>query len=270
MPNLISIEPLDAQAVRHIWQLARQPEQPIPGSVGWSFEGNGIRTRTTFLQAFRALGLDTIELPNLLKTGERVQDIAGYLDPFYSLYVVRESNHARLAEFAQASARPVINAMSAAGHPCEVLADGFGLEMALGPLEGLQIALWGPPTNVFRSWVELAGVLGMELIHFCPPALQTPVASVRYCAADEIGAAGPIDVVITDGWPADFCEGGWQLSPTLLAALGAPRLLPTPPFTVGREVGFDPVDYAGFMGYEQKQALLPVQRAIIQYCLAGG
>lgn len=92
---------------------------------GLVVEGNGIRTRTSFIQTFQELGLSFVELPNLLKTPERAADLAGYLDPFYDAYVVRESNHQRLAEFAFASQRPVIIAMSGMGHPCEVLTDAF-------------------------------------------------------------------------------------------------------------------------------------------------
>src|SRR3990167_5583896 len=115
--NLIQLTDLHPEDIRHIWELVNAPGPTLQGTVAWSFEGNGIRTRTTFIEAFRQLGLAFTELPNLLKTGERACDLAGYLDPFYAVYVVRESNHARLSEFAAASQRPVINAMSAQGHP---------------------------------------------------------------------------------------------------------------------------------------------------------
>jgi ornithine carbamoyltransferase len=55
------------------------------------------------------------------------------------------------------------------------------------------------------------------------------------------------------------------LSSQHLSLMGNPALLPTPPFTIGRELLFDPVGYHGFVGYEQKQLLLPVQKAILRY-----
>ena len=115
--NLIQLNDLRSEDIRHIWSLVTSPAPALDGTVAWSFEGNGIRTRTTFIEAFRRLGLAFTELPNLLKTSERTCDLAGYLDPFFRMYVVREANHVRLAEFAAASKRPVINAMSAQGHP---------------------------------------------------------------------------------------------------------------------------------------------------------
>jgi ornithine carbamoyltransferase len=86
--NLISLTELTPEKAYAIWDLADPPEQRLTGTVACSFESNGIQTRTTFIQAFHPLGL---------------------------MYVVRESNHQRLAEFAEVSRRPVINAMSHAG-----------------------------------------------------------------------------------------------------------------------------------------------------------
>ena len=77
--NLISLSDLSPTDIRNIWRLVGEPVEPLNGTVVWSFEGNGIRTRTTFIQAFRDLDLQFTELPNLLKTGERARDLAGYL-----------------------------------------------------------------------------------------------------------------------------------------------------------------------------------------------
>ena len=260
--NLVSLADLAAADVRAIWRLAAAPDEPLAGTVGWSFEGNGIRTRTTFMQAFRELGLSFTELPNLLKTSERACDLAGYLDPFYDIYVIRESIHARLVEFATASRRPVINAMSSEGHPCEVLTDAFYIDTALLPITKARICLWGPPTNVFRSWHQLAAILGLSLQHVCEARFHEPRTGATYAELDDIG---PADIVITDGWPDGADASAWSLTEHQLARMGNPKLLPTPPFTIGRELAFDPLAYAGFVGYEQKKLLLPVHKAILRY-----
>ena len=75
--HLLRIADLTPDDVHAIWSLARSSTPSVGGRVAWSFEGNGIRTRTTFIQAFWDLGLSYIELPNLLKTDERVCDLAG-------------------------------------------------------------------------------------------------------------------------------------------------------------------------------------------------
>jgi ornithine carbamoyltransferase len=247
--HVVSLSDCTAGDVRAIWRLAREPDEKLAGHVACSFEGNGIRTRTTFLRAFRDLGLSFIELPNLLKTAERACDLAGYLDPFYDIYVVRDSNHARLLELAAASRRPVVNAMSGEGHPCEVLTDAYFIDTTLMPIERARVCLWGPMTNVFRSWHELSRVLGFSLQH------------VRDAAFHEA------DIVITDSWPSGGEADCRSLTEDDLARMGHPVLLPTPPFSVGRELAFDPTHYPRFAGYEQKMLLLPVQKAILRHLL---
>jgi ornithine carbamoyltransferase len=261
--KLLDIDDLSAAQVRALWAIAKGPSRRVSGTVAWSFEGNGIRTRTTFIEAFRQLGLAYVELPNLLKTDERPCDLAGYLDPFYALYVVRESNHERLQEFASASCRPVINAMSRLAHPCEVLSDACYLDASLRPIEQLKIGLWGPPTNVLRSWHALASVLGLRIHHFCGPEFHEEMDHVAFHASP----AEALDILVTDSWPAGFKDLAWSLNHEHLAALGHPRLLPTPPFFIGKELAFDPVTYKGFVGYEQKRSLLSVQRAILLQAL---
>jgi ornithine carbamoyltransferase len=264
--NLISLDDLSSQDIFAIWALAKAPVVPLQGNVAWSFEGNGIRTRTTFIQAFRQLGLESIELPNLLKSRERVSDLAGYLDPFYSAYVIRESNHERLRAFAEASARPVINAMSGMGHPCEVLSDAFYIHSRFGDVRKVSIGLWGPVTNVMRSWHQLAQTLGMTIRHFCASQFHRVQDNVVFSGAPD----ACVDILLTDSWPSGYADQRWSLTAAHLAALGGPVLLPTPPFYIGEELGFDPVGYPEFAGYGQKSALLDVQRALLTYLLDGG
>ena len=261
--NLIALSALSTLDFEAIWSLTTRPDYPLAGTVGWSFEGNGIRTRATFIQAFRDLGLQFTELPNLLKSSERVEDLAGYLDPFFSLYVIRESNHERLQDFAHASSRPVINAMSSQGHPCEVLTDAYFIDHSVKPLRDARICLWGPTTNVFRSWHELAFVLGIKIVQVCEQCYHCPRTSVEFTVTPPPQA----DVVITDAWPNEVASTPLSLTSGHLAYMGLPALLPTPPFTVGGELMFDPANYPKFVGYQQKQLLLPIHKAIVRYAL---
>ena len=265
--NLIDISDLQASDISEIWKQADKPVGSFCGTVGCSFEGNGVRTRTSFIQAFRELGLAYIELPNLLKTDERLVDLAGYLDEFYQLYVIRESNHDQLRAFARYSGRPVINAMSNGGHPCEVLTDALSLQKRLGPLTGQRICLWGPPSNIFRSWHQMAQVLKFQIWHACESQHHNP-DEIYVTYTDQ--PSGPMDVVITDSWSSSLpSQPGpeWSLSAKLLHELGTPVLLPTPPFFIGKELAFDPTTYPNFTGYAQKAMLLKVQRAILTHMI---
>lgn len=266
--DLIALDDLTSDDVAAIFASvddARPPPTDV-GAVGWSFEGSGIRTRASFVQAFRDLGLAYTELPGLLATDERVGDLAGYLDPFFGLYVIRASDHDRLAAFARASRRPVINAMSSRGHPCEVLADACFIGRSVAPLRTARIALWGPTTNVFRSWHELARMLDLTVFQVCAETHHEAGCSVTFVTVPPPA----IDIVITDAPPAAVASNQEALSIEHLQRMGRPALLPTPPFSIGRELLFDPTGYAGFVGYGQKALLRPVQSAIIRHLLAAG
>lgn len=237
-------------------------EQKLP--IACSFEGKGIRTKTSFYQAVHCIGLDYIELPVLLDTDERLQDVAGYLDEIHSAYIIRYSNHERLREFAKSSKRPVINAMSSEEHPCEAMSDVFWFQ-SVKPVGNSSVLIWGPMTNVLRSWAALFQCLGGNVIHFKPThsTLSNRIVDRRDFSKLEI------DIVVTDGWPKKFSDAACTLTIEDLESLGHPRLLPTPPFTIGNEIGFDPVSYSGFCGYKQKRSLVSVQAAILHYLIEG-
>jgi hypothetical protein len=266
--KLTEISDLTAEDIQSIFCEVGAVSAParVIAPVAWSFEGRGVRTRATFIQAFRELDLAFTELPDLLKTEERVEDLAGYLDPLFSLYVVRESNHERLVSFAGASARPVINAMSSQEHPCEVLTDAFYIDRFIRPLAQARIGLWGPTeTNVFRSWHQLGRLLGLTIIHIDSSPRPDAVPGMLLTKPRDL--PGEVDVLITDVSGGSSTAPVQALSELHLEQMGRPALLPTPPFSIGRELGFDPVRYEGFVGYAQKRYLVPVQSAVIRFML---
>ena len=204
-------------------------------------------------QALAQLGLEYIELSAFLDTQERPQDLAGYLDPFYSLYIIRYSNHDKMKAFAKASQRPVINAMSSLEHPCEAVADAYWFDNQVRALDGARVVIWGQATNVLRSWTNVAEAAGAIVY--------------SHDSADDT-LPEEVDLVVTDGWPRGGAGSPVSLTMEHLKQMGAPILLPTPPFTIGEELAFDPTTYAGFAGYSQKASLLAVQKAIIRYVLS--
>lgn len=254
MNGLIDTFSLTRKTLYQIWGLVNEAKSLQGFSpVACSIQGTGTRTRTTMFQALAQVGLEYIDLSAFLDTNERPQDIAGYLDPFYSLYIIRYSNHDKLTAFANASQRPVINAMSSQEHPCEAIADAFWFHTQVKALDGARIVIWGPTTNVLRSWTNVATVAGAVIysLGFADDALPEK-----------------IDLVVTDGWPREFTGHTVSLTREHLEQMGTPILLPTPPFTVGEELAFDPTTYERFSGYTQKSFLLTVQKAIIRYAFA--
>lgn len=264
MKNLLDINDLEKEEILEIWNMVSSSnEESLNGQVAWSFEGNGIRTRTTFLQAFKNIGLNYIELPNFLKTGESTEDLAGYMDSFYSMYVIRENNHSRLSDFATQSCKPVINAMSNKAHPCEVLSDAYYLSQEFDDLQKVRILLWGPTTNVFKSWHNLSKILELNLTHYCPPEEHFDSGNITFTSNID----SQFDIVVTDAWPTGFNNQDYTFSKDISMKLGSPILLPTPPVTVGQEISSPITEFKNFAGYEQKKCLLSVQEQIVRYYL---
>jgi ornithine carbamoyltransferase len=252
MISLIQSSSVSYDDIKAIFTLADMRAQcNISGTAACSFQGLGTRTRTTFIKALKQLNIDYIDLPPFLDTDERTCDLAGYLDQYYDLYIIRHDEHDKLKAFADYSTKPVINAMSFFEHPCEALADIYWFRSHVKPLEEATIALWGPTTNVLRSWGNFARTVGATVLEV------SDSSALKYVDS-------PVDLVVTDGWPAgsDYRDQD-SLDLGYFEQLGYPLLLPTPPFTIGQEVGFDPLKYPGYVGYEQKTSLLTVQKAII-------
>jgi hypothetical protein len=103
-----------------------------------------------------------------------------------------------------------------------------------------------------RSWTNVAKLCGANV---------TPVKNVP----EELPSS--VDLVVTDGWPGNHTVKKSSLTEAHLEQMGLPVLLPTPPFTIGEELAFDPTIYANFAGYDQKSYLLKVKKAIVRYTM---
>ena len=272
MKQLLSINDLSTDDVELIFQLAKKIKdgyQPKFSNVtgAYSFEGNSLRTRATFLKAMASLEITAIELPNLLKTKEDKNHLASYMDQWIDLYVIRESNHATLEMFAHASQRPVINAMSNQEHPCEILADAFYLQQRFGKLQDLKFCLVGPAGNVLRSWREFCELFKLEYVQVIPEELENSGAKqVTHSLEEGIRDA---NVILTDSWPEGVFDSHYQvtLGALQLAARDA-LVIPCPPFDTTKEVHLGVIASSYFAGYKQKSDLYVVHKAILTSRLA--
>jgi ornithine carbamoyltransferase len=275
MVSLLTIDDLSPADIEHIFELADGPfldrtRQGSPFTAAYSFEGNSIRTRTTFLKALNSLGIQAIEAPNFLKTGEPVEHLAGYMDNWVDLYIIRERDHGRLHSFIETSRRPVINALTRQAHPCEVLADAYSIRASKGPLADLTYCIVGPPTNVLNSWHTLADVLGLRLKHVMPKEFlaEVPLWRQSRIVTDKSAGLSGADVVLTDAWPTGFNDRRFRLTLDDLAVVNEGTwVIPCPPFNTANEISDDVIASEFFAGYAQKTALYPVQRAIIQFLI---
>jgi len=119
--------------------------------------------------------------------------------------VIRTFAQARLEELARYSTLPVINGLTDASHPCQVLADLFTALELLGDLRALRFAWIGDGNNMANAWIDAAGILGLDLTLACPegydpdPRVLLRVPSARLVRDPRAAAAGA-DVLSTDVW----------------------------------------------------------------------
>lgn len=129
--------------------------QPLSGRlrrVATIFDGPAFRTRLAFDTAIADLGAHRVDLPLQLGEREPIADSAAILSATVDAVVIRTSDHHAVSELVAASEVPVINAMTRAGHPCEVISEAFTVHERLGTLDGLRVTFVGEDTNLCRSW----------------------------------------------------------------------------------------------------------------------
>jgi len=188
------------------------PYQPLRGRVmGLIFEKSSTRTRVSFETAMYHLGGSAIFLnpqDSQIGRGEPIKDTARVMSGYVDVVVIRTFGHDKLEEFARYSTIPVINGLTDAHHPCQVLADILTVVEKRGSYDGITAAWVGDGNNMANSWIEAAARLGFELRLACPEgytpdeALIAEVgggANIKVMANVEEAVKGA-DVISTDVW----------------------------------------------------------------------
>ncbi len=217
--HFLELAELDTATLRGILELAaafKRGARPPPVLAGRTlamlFEHPSTRTRVSFEVAMRQLGghctvLSGHELQ--LGRGESIADTARVLSRYVDAIMLRTDRVAKLEEMAEHATVPVINGLTAASHPCQLMADVLTFEERRGPIEGQVIAWCGDGNNVARTWVQAAVRFGFCLRLASPEGCEVPgylldwarreggdVTAVRDPAEAVRGARA----VVTDCW----------------------------------------------------------------------
>lgn len=230
------------------------------------FPPSSLRTRVSFERGAHLMGIQPIGFPpEALDKSEDLEDVARYLAQWADLLVVRHPEMAVLERLASAQALPVVNAMTATNHPCEVLSDLYALSRTPDLLE-LRFLFVGADGNIGRAWWEAAQAFGLDLTQSCPAELRISGMPWDSNLRQAIRSA---DVVITDGpGPHGAALTPYRVTAELLdTAPNGVRFIPCPPFVRGREVSSDAVTHSAFVGYDFKRHLMPVQQAVMAQAL---
>ena len=116
---------------------------------------------------------------------------------------------AKLHELAEYATVPVINGLTEASHPCQLMADVMTFEEHRGPIAGQVVAWCGDGNNVARSWIEAAVRFGFTLRLATPDSLRRRRTCVAWARAqgatieltdDPAAAVAGARCVVTDTW----------------------------------------------------------------------
>jgi ornithine carbamoyltransferase len=189
--------------------------------VALVFEKASTRTRVSFEVAVCELGGHPIVLTSQgsqLARGEPPQDTARVLGGYCHGVVLRTFGQDRLSTFAAASPIPVVNGLTDQHHPCQIATDLFTVREHFGRIADLRYAWIGDGNNVCASWIEAAGLFGLDLAIACP-ATHAPDPAIVAEARARIAAShrGSITIV-TD--PRDAAAGAHVVNTDVWASMG--------------------------------------------------
>ena len=205
-----------AQALkRELQTRGRNPPALRGKTLALAFQKPSLRTRVSFEIGMRQLGGQALYLgPEEIGLGKReaAGDVARVLGGYVQGIMVRMSDHALLAQMAQASPVPVINGMTNYSHPCQAMADALTMYEAFGRLDGLRVTYLGDSDNdVTRSLLFAAARFGFQLQVSSPPGYTLDAESIAAARAegseevfefveDPVEAVREADVIYTDTW----------------------------------------------------------------------
>ena len=187
MNHFLDIHTTDAAALRHMIDTAHRmktarsgqtkavpdDEQPLAGRmVALIFEKPSTRTRVSFDVGARQMEGETLVLSGAemqLGHGETIADTARVLSRYVDLIMIRTFDPGTLIEMAEHATVPVINGLTDASHPCQIMADMMTYEEHRGPIRGRKVVWTGDGNNTCASFLHAAGRFGFDFT-FTGPA----------------------------------------------------------------------------------------------------
>ena len=292
MKHLLSIEQLSAKEIQALLDsaayLKRQrgrDGQKLAGQT-WAliFTKSSTRTRVSFEVGVRELGGFPMFLSKndiQLGRGEPIKDTARVLGRMVHGAIIRTFAQQDVADFAEFSGIPTINALTDDEHPCQILADLLTVQEKLGTWEDKKIAFIGDGySNMTRSWMWAAKRLGFKLVVASPPSCQPSAGFLAALDAPNVtitsdpkAAAEGAHVINTDVWLSMGQEdqpekehefAGFQVNAALLAhAAPSHIVLHCLPAYRGKEISNEVLELHANTIFQQAENRLHAQKAIL-------
>jgi ornithine carbamoyltransferase len=293
--HFLDLDQFDSAELRRILDLGfsyktGRRDRPLAGkTLAMIFEKPSTRTRVSFEVATRQLGGDTIFLDaadTQIGRGETVADTARVLSRYVDAIMIRTTASRKLEELVQHATVPVINGLTDASHPCQLMADVMTLQEQKGPLAGKIVAWSGDANNVAASWVHAAVRFGFALRLACPKELNPPRRLIAWAqeqggrltlTSDPAEAVAGADCVVTDTWISMGVEASvnrhnllapYRVDEQLMAHAKPDAIfMHCLPAKRGQEVTAGVIDGPQSVVWDEAENRLHAQKGILAWCL---
>jgi len=255
--------------------------------LGMIFEKSSTRTRVSFESAMAQCGGHAIFLSpkdTQLGRGEPVEDTARVLSGMVDAVCIRTYRQETIEKFAAYASIPVINALTDAHHPCQLLADIQTFIEYRGSISGKRVAWIGDGFNMCNSFIHAAKQFDFELRIAAPHGYQ-PSELMRSEAEgraelreDPIWAVENADLIVTDVWASMGQEdeqalrerifAPYQVNAALMAKANPSALfMHCLPAHRGEEVTNEVIEGAQSVVWEEAANRLHAQKALLEFLL---
>ncbi len=294
--NLLSVEDLSIQNINDIIKLSSELKktrgsninsQPLSGkTVAMIFSKSSTRTRVSFEVGIRELGGSVIYLDQSkmqIGRGETIADTARVMSRYVHAIVIRTYKHKDIEELAKFADIPIINALTDAFHPCQVLTDLFTMHEVCNNLKGLNLTYLGDGAcNMPNSLILASKIAGVNITIAAPEEFKPDknllnsnlgTGSAKW-EKDPIKACKDADFLYTDVWVSMGCEDEkqerlkilkpYQLNQELLdVAKPTAKVLHCLPAHRDEEITDEVLEGNQSIVFDQAENRLHVQKAIL-------
>ena len=260
------------------------PHKHLVGrTLAMIFQKPSTRTRVSFEVGMYQLGGNTIYMSTdelQLSRGESIGDTARTLSRYVDCIMARVYEHKQLEALAHHASIPVINGLSNAFHPCQILADFTTILERVGRMKNISIAWVGDGNNVCNSMIYGAALAGATMNIATPTAFR-PLDSVVQEASrstrirlteDPQAAVRGADVVVTDTFNSihhdeshgDLLYPKYQVNDSLMALAKPDAIfMHCLPATREREVTGSVIDGRQSAVWDEAENRLHSQKALL-------
>jgi ornithine carbamoyltransferase len=220
--------------------------------------------------------------------GETIADTARVLSRYVDMIMIRTYEETVLHELAEYASVPVINGLTNATHPCQIMADIQTYEEHRGPIRGRRVVWLGDGNNVCASFLHAAGQFGFDMVFAGPDALDPDPQAVAFARdrgvhveimRDAARAVAGADLVVTDTWVSMHDSQSnrerrhnllrpYQVNDALMAHAKPDALfMHCLPAHREEEVTNAVMDGPQSVVFDEAENRLHAQKAVMRYCL---